>query len=116
VQAAPLVGLEAELIGPGDLERLPEFDGLFNRASPEVNGVTYEFVRRAEALGMPVVDDPESILKCLNKVYMHELMTRHGIAQPRTLIVQRGNLDQVVAPSACPACSSCPTAASGWTC
>ncbi|GAB3766960.1 RimK family protein [Ramlibacter monticola] len=96
VQAAPLVGLEAELIGPGDLERLPEFDGLFNRASPEVNGVTYEFVRRAEALGMPVVDDPESILKCLNKVYMHELMTRHGIAQPRTLIVQRGNLDEVV--------------------
>jgi glutathione synthase/RimK-type ligase-like ATP-grasp enzyme len=62
VQAAPLVGLEAELIGPDALERLPEFDGLFNRASPE--GVIYEFVQRAEALGMPVVDDPESILKC----------------------------------------------------
>ena len=95
VRAAPLVGLEAELIGPDALERLPEFDGLFNRASPEVNGVTYEFVRRAESLGMPVIDDPESILKCLNKVYMHELMSRHRIAQPRTLIVHRGNLDQV---------------------
>jgi glutathione synthase/RimK-type ligase-like ATP-grasp enzyme len=97
VQAAPLVGLEAELIGPDALERLPEFDALFNRASPEVNGFTYEFVRRAEALGMPVVDDPESILKCLNKVYMHELMSRHGIAQPRTLIVHSGNVDEVVA-------------------
>jgi glutathione synthase/RimK-type ligase-like ATP-grasp enzyme len=97
VQAAPLVGLEAELIGPDALERLPEFDGLFNRASPEVDGVIYEFVRRAESLGMPVVDDPESILKCLNKVYMHELMSRHGIAQPRSLIVHRGNVDQVVA-------------------
>jgi glutathione synthase/RimK-type ligase-like ATP-grasp enzyme len=96
VRAAPLVGLEAELIGPDALERLPEFDGLFNRASPEVNGVTYEFVRRAEALGMPVIDDPESILRCLNKVYMHELMSRHRIAQPRTLIVHRGNVDQVV--------------------
>src|SRR5690349_13079243 len=41
VRAAPLVGLEAELIGPDALERLPEFDGLFNRASPEVNGVVY---------------------------------------------------------------------------
>jgi glutathione synthase/RimK-type ligase-like ATP-grasp enzyme len=96
VQAAPLVGLEAELIEPDALERLPEFDGLFNRASPEVNGVVYEFVRRAESLGMPVVDDPDSILKCLNKVYMYELMNRHRIAQPRTLVVHRGNLDQVV--------------------
>jgi glutathione synthase/RimK-type ligase-like ATP-grasp enzyme len=96
VRAAPLVGLEAELIGPDALERLPEFDALFNRASPEVDGVTYEFVRRAESLGMPVVDDPRSILKCLNKVYMHELMCRHRIAQPHTVIVHRGNLDQVV--------------------
>jgi glutathione synthase/RimK-type ligase-like ATP-grasp enzyme len=97
VRAAPLVGLEAEIIVPDALERLPEFDGLFNRASPEVNGVTYEFMRRAESLGMPVIDDPESILKCLNKVYMHELMSRYRITQPRTLIVHRGNLDQVVA-------------------
>ncbi len=97
VRAAPLVGLEAELIGPDALERLPEFDALFNRASPEVDGIVYEFVRRAESLGMPVVDDPESILRCLNKVYMHELMSRHGIPQPRTLTVQRGNLDDVVA-------------------
>jgi glutathione synthase/RimK-type ligase-like ATP-grasp enzyme len=97
VRAAPLVGLEAELIGPDALERLPEFDALFNRASPEVDGFTYEFARRAESLGMPVVDDPESMLKCLNKVYMHELMSRHRIAQPRTLIVHRGNLQEVVA-------------------
>src|SRR5439155_14800230 len=97
VRAAPLVGLEAELIGPDALERLPEFDALFNRASPEVNGFTYEFVRRAESLGMPVVDDSESILRCLNKVYMYELMNRHRIAQPKTLVVHRGNVDQVVA-------------------
>jgi glutathione synthase/RimK-type ligase-like ATP-grasp enzyme len=94
VKVAPLVGLEAELIGPDALERLPEFDGLFNRASPE--GIIYEFVRRAESLGMPVVDDPESILKCGNKVYMQELLNRHRIATPRTLIVHRGNVDEIV--------------------
>lgn len=94
VKAAPLVGLEAELIGPDALERLPEFDALFNRASPE--GIIYEFVRRAESLGMPVVDDPESILKCGNKVYMQELLNRHRIATPRTLIVHRGNVDEIV--------------------
>ena len=94
MKAAPLVGLEAELIGPDALERLPEFDALFNRAGPE--GIIYEFVRRAESLGMPVVDDPESILKCGNKVYMQELLNRHRIATPRTLIVHRGNVDEVV--------------------
>jgi leucyl aminopeptidase len=80
MKAAPRVGLEAELIGPDALERLPEFDALFNRASPE--GVIEEFVRRADSLGMPVVDDPESILKCGNKVFMQELLNRHRIATP----------------------------------
>jgi glutathione synthase/RimK-type ligase-like ATP-grasp enzyme len=96
LRIAPLVGLEAELVGLDAMERLPEFDALFNRAEPDVDGVTYEFARRAEALGMPVVDDPESMIKCTNKVYMHELMSRHRIAQPLTLIVHRGNLGQVV--------------------
>ena len=96
VRIAPEVGLEAELIGLEALERLPEFDALFNRAEPDVEGVTYEFARRAESLGMPVVDDPASMIKCTNKVFMHELMNRHRIAQPLTLIVHAGNLDQVV--------------------
>jgi glutathione synthase/RimK-type ligase-like ATP-grasp enzyme len=94
VKAAPLVGLEAELVGPDALERLPEFDALFNRAGPE--GIIEEFLRRAESLGMPVVDDPESVLKCGNKVFMQELLNRHRIATPRTLIVHRGNVDEIV--------------------
>ena len=94
VKAAPLVGLEAELITPEALERLPEFDALFNRAGPE--GVIYEFLRRADSLGMPVVDDPESVLKCGNKVFMQELLNRHHIATPKTLIVHRGNVDEII--------------------
>jgi len=43
-----------------------------------------------------VVDDPESIVKCGNKVYLQELLSRHRIATPRTLIVQRGNVDEIV--------------------
>jgi glutathione synthase/RimK-type ligase-like ATP-grasp enzyme len=94
VKAAPLVGLEAELIAPDALERLPEFDALFNRAGPE--GLIYEFLRKAESLGMPVVDDPESVLKCGNKVYMQELLDRHRIPTPRSLIVHRENVGEIV--------------------
>jgi glutathione synthase/RimK-type ligase-like ATP-grasp enzyme len=45
---------------------------------------------------MPVVDDPESVLKCGNKVFMQELLNRHRIATPRTLIVHRGNVDEII--------------------
>jgi len=45
---------------------------------------------------MPVMDDPDSILKCTNKVYLHELMTRHDIPTPKTIMVHRENLDQVI--------------------
>jgi glutathione synthase/RimK-type ligase-like ATP-grasp enzyme len=96
LEAAPAVGLAAEVIGPEALERLPEYDGLFIRAGADVPGYTYEFSRRAESLGMPVVDDPDSILKCTNKVYQRELMSRHRIPGPKTMIVNRENLDQVV--------------------
>ena len=47
-------------------------------------------------VGMPVVDDPDSILKCTNKVYLRELMSRHRIPEPKTVVVHRENLDQVV--------------------
>jgi glutathione synthase/RimK-type ligase-like ATP-grasp enzyme len=96
IEAAPLVGLQAEVIGPGDIERLGEFDGLFIRTTTNVGHYTYEFSRRAESQGLVVIDDPDSILKCTNKVYLNELMQRHRIATPRTMMVHRGNVKDVV--------------------
>jgi glutathione synthase/RimK-type ligase-like ATP-grasp enzyme len=96
VEVAPSVGLAAEVIGPDALERLGDYDGLLIRAGADVAGYTYEFARRADALGMPVVDDPESILRCTNKVYLRELMNRHRFPKPKTLFVHPESLDQVV--------------------
>jgi glutathione synthase/RimK-type ligase-like ATP-grasp enzyme len=42
------------------------------------------------------MDDPESVLKCANKVYLAELLERKGILAPRTLIVHRDNLEEIV--------------------
>lgn len=36
-----------------------------------------------------VIDDPQSILRCTNKVYLAETMARHRVATPRTLILSR---------------------------
>ena len=36
---------------------------------------------------MPVIDDPISMIRCTNKIYLHELMTGNGIAVPPTVII-----------------------------
>jgi hypothetical protein len=44
---------------------------------------------------MVVIDDPDSILKCTNKVYLDELLRTHRIRTPKTVIVRRDNLERV---------------------
>jgi glutathione synthase/RimK-type ligase-like ATP-grasp enzyme len=43
-----------------------------------------------------VIDDAQSILRCNNKVYTAELLSKHDVATPRTLIVHRDNLHSIV--------------------
>lgn len=95
-EAATALGMRPELITPGDYDRLPEFDALFIRDTTFVHHYTYRFARRAEGEGLVVIDDPESILKCNNKVYLAELLARHNLPVPRTLVIHRDNIDQIV--------------------
>ena len=38
-----------------------------------------------------MIDDPSSIVRCTNKVYLAELLTRHKVPIPKTLVVHRDN-------------------------
>ncbi len=96
VRAAGRLGIRAELIGKEDFPRIAEFDALFIRETTRVNHHTYRFARRAQAEGLVVVDDPESILKCTNKVYLAELLAQRGVRTPKTLIVHRDNVAEIV--------------------
>jgi glutathione synthase/RimK-type ligase-like ATP-grasp enzyme len=97
VATAKAMGMRAEIIGRGDIDRLPDFDALFIRDTTHVNHYPYQFARRAAAEGLVVIDDPDSILKCTNKVYLNELFARHQVPVPRTLVVERDSVDQVAA-------------------
>jgi glutathione synthase/RimK-type ligase-like ATP-grasp enzyme len=96
-KAAEAHGFEAEIIGPDDFGRLAEFDALFIRETTQVNHHTYRFASRARTEGLIVIDDPDSIIRCANKVYLAELMTRLGIPTPKTMIVHRNNIERVEA-------------------
>lgn len=88
-------GISVEEIGRDDYGRLAEFDALFIRETTYVNHHTYRFARRAASEGLVVIDSPDSIVKCTNKVYLAELMNRHDVPTPKTMIVHRDNADQV---------------------
>ena len=98
IRAATALGMRAEIIDREAIERLPEFDALFIRDTTSLDHYTYRFAQRAAALGLVVIDDPDSILQCNNKVYLNELLTRQHIPVPRTLIVHRDNIG-AIAPS-----------------
>jgi glutathione synthase/RimK-type ligase-like ATP-grasp enzyme len=94
--AARALGMRAEVIDRHALDRLEHYDALFIRDTTHPGHYTYEFSRRAAALGLVVIDDPDSILQCNNKVYLNELLARHNIPVPKTLMVHRDNVGEIV--------------------
>lgn len=90
-KAASSVGIRPQVIGRDDYARLAEFDALFIRETTSVNHHTYRFAQRAENEGLVVIDDQQSIVKCSNKVYLAELMSRQKIPTPKTMIVHKDN-------------------------
>ena len=65
------------------------------RDTTNVNHYTYHLSRLAAAAGLVVIDDPDAILRCTNKIYLAELLTRHHIPIPKTLVVHPDNIDRI---------------------
>ncbi len=91
MRVARAEGVYTELITKDDSSRLLEFDALFIRETTAVNHHTWRLARRASREGLVVIDDPISILRCTNKVYLMEMLARHKIDTPRSLLVHRDN-------------------------
>ena len=84
---AEKMGVEVEPITRRDLAKLANYDALFIRETTAISNHTYRFARRAEQEGMPVIDDPLSMIRCTNKVYLNELMAFNKIAVPPTVMI-----------------------------
>jgi glutathione synthase/RimK-type ligase-like ATP-grasp enzyme len=95
IKAAESLGIAAWTITKDEYNHLGEYDALFIRETTNVNHYTYRFSRRATVEGLVVYVDPESILRCSNKVYLAELLDRNNIPTPKTLVVHKDNLDEI---------------------
>lgn len=85
--------VDVEFVTARDLQRVPEFDALFVRETTALDHHTFRFARKAEIEGMPVIDDPRSILRCTNKVYLAEALKAARVPSPRTEFLNRAIFD-----------------------
>ncbi|WP_236170710.1 RimK family protein [Pseudomonas pseudonitroreducens] len=91
VRVGRKLGIDVELIEKKDYARLAEYDALLIRETTSVDDHTYRFAKKAESEGLIVMDDPASILRCTNKVYLTDLLRSHGLGMPDTEILYKDN-------------------------
>ncbi len=89
VGAGKELGIEVELITRNDYQRLAEYDSLFIRETTALDNHTYRFAIKAEKEDMVVIDDPTSILRCTNKIYLADLLRSRRLPTPKTEILYR---------------------------
>jgi glutathione synthase/RimK-type ligase-like ATP-grasp enzyme len=91
IKASDQAGFYTELITKDDFDKLIQFDALFIRETTFVNHHTFKFAKKAKSLGLAVIDDPDSILKCTNKVYLNELLNANKILTPKSFVISKEN-------------------------
>jgi glutathione synthase/RimK-type ligase-like ATP-grasp enzyme len=84
---AEKLSVDVEPITRRQLDELAEYDGLFIRETTSIDNHTYRFARRAWQEGMPVIDDPMSMIRCTNKVFLMELLGSNQVPMPPTVML-----------------------------
>jgi glutathione synthase/RimK-type ligase-like ATP-grasp enzyme len=90
--------VQIELVEKKDLSRIAEFDALFIRETTSLQNHTYRFAKKAEAEGLICIDDSLSILKCTNKIYLHNLLSVNHIKSPKSCVIsnQESQLQEAI--------------------
>ncbi|MBN8414469.1 RimK family protein [Halomonas denitrificans] len=96
IRAGRRQGINVSLITHRDSARLAEFDGLFLRETTSLDHPTWRMARRAEHEGLVVIDAPQDILRCTNKVYLHELLRTRNVPAPEGLLLRRSSAERLI--------------------
>ena len=94
---AESMGHTAEFIFPVDIKKIPRLDALFIRANTDPMNITYVAAKMAQMYGIPVIDDPNSIQICADKINMYMHLMKKNVSMPRTKFLKKKELDEVLA-------------------
>ncbi|MFH1688262.1 MAG: RimK family alpha-L-glutamate ligase [bacterium] len=96
-QVARKLGHRVDFLFRSDMYKIPEYDAIYIRALTDPLNSAYVAARTAEMHGVRVIDDPDSIRICCDKVNMYHCLLRNSVPIPQTRIVDRKDIGPALA-------------------
>ena len=90
---AETLGHTANFIFPVDIKKIKKMDALFIRARTDPMNITYVAAQMAQFHGIPVIDDPESIRICSDKINMYSRLIKENVSLPKTVFLPKQELN-----------------------
>jgi glutathione synthase/RimK-type ligase-like ATP-grasp enzyme len=88
-QTAEKLGHEFSFMFRENVSEIPKYDAVFIRATTDPLFTAYVVSRTASELGLKVIDDPESIQICGNKIHQYALFKKHNIPHIPTIFINK---------------------------
>jgi glutathione synthase/RimK-type ligase-like ATP-grasp enzyme len=90
--AAERSGQEFNFLFREDISEIPKYNAVFIRATTDPLYTAYIVSRTAWELGLKVIDDPESIKICANKIHQYALLEKFDVPHIPTLFLNKDEL------------------------
>jgi glutathione synthase/RimK-type ligase-like ATP-grasp enzyme len=90
--AAEKAGQEFSFLFREDISEIPSYNAVFIRATTDPLNTAYIVSKTAWTLGLKVIDDPESIQICANKIHQYALLEKFGVPHIPTVFLNRDEL------------------------
>ncbi len=88
-QTAENMGHEFNFMFRNGLSEIPKYDAVFIRATTDPLYTAYVVSKTAWELGLKVIDDPESIRVCANKIHQYKLFERFNVPHIPTIFLNK---------------------------
>ena len=91
-QVARRLGQDVDYLFRPDMYKIPQYDAIFIRALTDPLNSAYVAARMAQMHGKRVIDDPDSIYICCDKVNMYRHLMNAGVPMPETRFLGESDL------------------------
>jgi glutathione synthase/RimK-type ligase-like ATP-grasp enzyme len=85
-------GHEFDFLFREDIEKIPKYNAVFIRATTDPLYTAYIVSKTAWELGLKVIDDPESIKICANKIHQYALFEKFNVPYIQTVFLNKDEL------------------------
>ena len=91
-QAAEQTGNQFSFLFRENIQDIPNYDAVFIRATTDPLFTSYIVSKTAYEYGLKVIDDPESIKICANKIHQYALFEKYDVPRIPTVFLSKADL------------------------